>query len=134
MKLTRTVQHHPALFGLVPFVNVLFLVIVFFALSSRFALQSGVAITLPFSSFTLAPQRNSQIVSIAPGPVPMIYFHDQKLAPGDLAKALSESRVKDRTLIVRADRATPYELVMEVTNQALQSGYSVVLAASPDRP
>lgn len=134
MKLTRTLQHNPALFGLVPFVNVIFLVLVFFALSSRFVLQPGIAVTLPFSSFSISPPRNPQIVSIIPGPVPALYFRDQKLALADFAKTLAALRSRDRTLIVRADRATPYDLVLDVTNQALQAGYSVVLAASSARP
>ncbi len=134
MKLARTVQHNPALFTLAPFVNVLFLVVIFFALSSRFVLQSGVAVTLPFSSFTLAPQRNAQIVSIVPGPEPALYFHDQKFRPDELAKTLKALHAKDRTIIVRADRATPYDLIVNVTNQALEAGYAVVLAATPPRP
>lgn len=132
MKLTRTVRHHPALFGLVPFINVIFLVVVFFALSSRFVLQPGIAVTLPFSAFTLAPQRNPQIVSIVAGPVPRIFFHENEIDAGELAGALGKLRTKDRTVIIRADRTTPYELVMRVTNEALRAGCSAVLATSPE--
>src|SRR5215210_6976526 len=98
MKLTRTVAYHPALFGLVPFVNVLFLVLMFFALSSRFVLQPGIGITLPFSAFTLSPQRNPQILSITSGPAPAIYFRDRKLAVEELGSALRSENGKDRTL------------------------------------
>lgn len=133
MKLTRTVRYNSALFGLAPFVNVIFLVMIFFALSSRYVLQPGIAVTLPLASFTLAPQRNPQILSITAGPAPVIFFQDQKLAPGDVARALGATHGKDRTLIVRADRSTPYDLIMSVTNQALQAGYPVVLATSPDQ-
>src|SRR5438067_6409089 len=133
MNLTRTATINPAFFSVIPLVNVLFLVLIFFGLSARFTLQPGVAINLPFSAWTLGPQHNPQILSIASAPVPTIYFRDQKLAVDDLPKALRDKAVKDRTLIIRADRTTPYELVMRVINDGLQAGFSVVLATSPEQ-
>ena len=64
MKLTRNLKFNPALFGVIPLVNVLFLVVFFFALSSRFVLQPGMAVTLPASSFTLSPRLDAQIISV----------------------------------------------------------------------
>jgi biopolymer transport protein ExbD len=115
----------------VPLINVLFLVVVFFAMSSRFVLQPGLAVTLPVSSFTLTPQREPQIVSITSTPVPAIYHREQKVTLEELGARLRDIRSRDRTLIIKADRGTPYDLVMQITNQALQNGYSVVLAAQP---
>ncbi|MEA3186895.1 MAG: biopolymer transport protein ExbD [Chthoniobacter sp.] len=133
MKLSRTMGHHPALFSLVPMVNVLFLVVVFFALSSRFVLQPGIAVGLPFSSFTLAPQRNAQIISIVAGPKPAVYFQEREIAATEVGSALAQLLTKDRTVIVRADRAIPYDLVMRVTNEALRAGFSIVLAAEQEQ-
>ena len=39
MKLTRTLRYNPALFSLLPFINVLFLVVVFFALIQGYQLN-----------------------------------------------------------------------------------------------
>src|SRR5438067_511801 len=133
MKLTRTVVFNPALFSVVPLVNVLFLVVVFFALSTRFMTQPGIAVTLPFSAWTLGPQPNPQVLSITAGPTPMVYFRDQKLTAENLPKVLSDKTIKDRTLIIRADRAVPYDVIMRVINHGLQAGFSVVLATSPER-
>jgi biopolymer transport protein ExbD len=133
MKLTRTVTFNPTLFSIIPFVNVLFLVVIFFTLSSRFTLQPGIAVTVPFSAWMLGPQRNPQVLSITAGPVPAIYFRDQKWSAGELRTAFEEKGVKDRTLIVRADRAVPYDLVTRVVDEGLRAGFSVVLATSPER-
>jgi biopolymer transport protein ExbD len=129
MKLSRTVNHNPALFNIIPLVNVMFLLLIFFALSSTFVLQPGISVTLPYSTFTLAPQRSPQIVSVTAAPVPAIFFHDQKLTIEELAKKLADDRIKNRTLIIKADKSTPYDLVMQIMNMGLQSGFSVVLAA-----
>ena len=134
MKLVRTLRIHPALFNVVPLINVVFLVLVFFALSSRFVLQPGMAITLPVSGFTLGPQRDAKIVSVTAAPVPSIYFRDQKVTIPELRDQLAEKRGKERSLIIKADRGTPYDLVVQITNEGLKLGYSVVLATSPEKP
>lgn len=133
MKLTRTVQHNTALFNLIPLVNVVFLVLIFFAMSTTFVLQPGISVTLPYSPFTLGPQRNPQIVSITAAPVPAIFFRDQKLSVEELGKSLADSRIKNRTLIIKADRNTPYDLIVQITNMGLQKGFSVVLATNERR-
>lgn len=134
MKLTRTLKIHPALFNVVPLINVIFLVIVFFALSSRFVLQPGMAITLPVSGFTLGPQRDAKIVSVTAAPVPSIYFRDRKVTIEELKEQLTGNRGKERSLIIKADRGTPYDLVAQIMNEGLKLGFSVILATSPETP
>ena len=132
MKLQRTLHVNIALANIVPLVNVLFLVVTFFALSSRFVLQPGLRVDLPVSSFSVAPQRDSQIVSITAAPVPAIYYRDQRVSLTQLGQLLSERASRENALIIRADRATPFDLVTQVMNTALQQGYPVVLAADSE--
>lgn len=132
MKLTRSAQFHPALFHLLPLVNVLFLVFMLFAMSSRFVLQPGISVALPVSTFTLGPQRNPQIVSVTSTPVPAIYHRDEQVTLEELGARLGASKEQQRALIVKADRATPYELVVEIMSQGLKHGFAVVLATAPE--
>jgi biopolymer transport protein ExbD len=134
VKLTRSFQIHPALFNVIPLVNVIFLVLVFFALSSRFVLQPGMAVSLPVSAFTLGPQMDAKIVSVTAAPVPTIYFLDQKMTLEELRQQLAAHRGRERSLIVKADRGTPYDLVMQIMNEGLKLGFSVVLATGAERP
>lgn len=131
MKLARSFTVQPAFFLAVPLINVLFLAVIFFAMSSRFVLQPGLAVTLPVSAFTLPPQRDPQIVSITSAPVPAIYHREQKVTLEELGARLRTVGTKDRSLIINADRETPYNLVVQIMNQALEQGFSVVLAARP---
>jgi biopolymer transport protein ExbD len=133
MKLTRNLKFNPALFGVIPLINVLFLVVIFFALSSRFVLQPGMAVTLPASSFTLGPRTGAQIVSVTSAPVPAIYYRDQRVSLEELLQRLAQSSVRERSLILKADKGTPYEVVVQITDEALKLGYSVVLATSSER-
>jgi biopolymer transport protein ExbD len=131
MKLTRSVHLNPFLIFLTPLVDICFLLLLLFLVSSTFLLHPGISVNLPFSRFTLGPQRDPIIVSITAGPYPLIYYRDQQINLEDLGQRLKEDRTRDRSIIIQADRQTPQGSVMEVMNLCLESGYSVVLATSP---
>ncbi len=134
MKLTRTKQYQFGWMLLVPLLDVIFLLIFFILLSANFTLQSGITVSLPLSKFQLAPQLNQQIISITGGAVPTIYFRDQKITLEQLGPLLDRTKAEGRSLIIKADRTTPYETVVAVTNAALDHGIpSVALAGSPPR-
>lgn len=134
MKLTRSIEPSWRLFGLVPFINVIFLVLVFFTLSSRFIIQPGVVVSVPFSPFRLAPQRNTSIVSITSGAAPGIYFQDEKVTLSQLTVRLGAMRSRQQSLVIRADRQVPYETVVAVMNEGVKAGFSVVLAGNETPP
>lgn len=133
MKLTRNYHFNPAPVALIALVNVLFLVVVFYAMSSRFVLQPGLAVSLPASAFLLAPQRNPEIVSITSAPTAAIYFRDRKLSIQEFRDELRTTKARSGSVIIKADRSTPYDLVTRVMNEALQQGRSVLLAMAPEQ-
>jgi biopolymer transport protein ExbD len=131
MKLVRSVHLNPFLIFLIPLVDVCFLLLLLFLVSSTFLLHPGISVNLPFSKFTLGPQKNPIIVSITPGPYPLVYYRDQQIKLAELAQRLEQDHSPDRSIIIQADRLTPQGSVVEVMNLCLESGYSVVLATSP---
>ncbi len=132
MKLSRTKEYHFGWLGVISMIDVVFLLIFFFLLSSNFVLQPGISVSLPVSRFTLGPQINPQIISITGGAAPAIYFRDQKVALEQLGPLLDAAKKEGRPIIIKADRLTPYELVVAVTNAALEHGItSVSLATAP---
>jgi biopolymer transport protein ExbD len=130
MKLTRTKNYSFPWLCVFPAVNVLFLLLFFLLLSSNFILQPGIAIAAPFSRFTLGPQINQQIISITGGANASIYFRDQKVTLEQLEPLLQKTKEEGRSVIIRADRLTPYELVVAVTNAALERGITSVSLAT----
>ncbi|MEY2525366.1 MAG: hypothetical protein QOE73_137 [Verrucomicrobiota bacterium] len=134
MKLSRTKDYNFGWLVVIPLIDVVFLLIFFFLLSSNFILQPGISVSLPFSHFTLGPQTNQQIISITGGAAPAIYFRDQRTTLEQLGPLLDEAKRERRSLIIKADRLTSYELVVAVTNAALEHGItSVALATTPSR-
>ena len=134
MKLSRTKEYNFAWLVVFPMIDVIFLLLLFLLLSSNFILQPGISLSLPFSRYTLGPQLNQQIISITGGAAPAIYFRDQKVTFEQLGPLLDAAKRENRSIIIKADRFTPYEMVVTVTNTALEHGISsVALAATPPR-
>jgi biopolymer transport protein ExbD len=134
MKLSRTKEYHFGWLAAIPMLDVMFLVIFFLLLSSNFILQPGISVSVPLSRFTLGPQINPQIISITGGAAPAIYFRDQKVALEQLGPLLDEAKKESRPVIIKADRLTPYSLVVQVANLALEHGIaSVALATTPPK-
>lgn len=129
MKLHRSIAFNPFLMSIVPLVNVLVLVLAFSLLSNAFIMQPGISVRLPLSSFALGPQRNVQVISITAGAIPVIYFRDRKISAAELDNLLAAGKPDGTSLVVRADRAVPFDLVAQVLNIGLQRGYSVAMAA-----
>jgi biopolymer transport protein ExbD len=134
MKLSRTKEYNFGWLVFVALVDLAFLLVFFLLLSSNFILQPGISVSMPFSRFTLGPQINQQIISITGGAAPAIYFRDQKMTIEQLGPLLDAAKREGQLIIIRADRSTPYEMVVAVTNAALEHGItSVALAATPPR-
>jgi biopolymer transport protein ExbD len=134
MKLFRTKEYQFGWLGVIPMLDVIFLLIFFLLLSSNFILQPGISVSLPLSRFTLGPQINPEVISITGGAVSAIYFRDQKITTDQLGPLLEGAKKEGRPLIIKADRLTPYSLVVEVTNLALERGIvSVALATAPPK-
>src|ERR1043166_7234646 len=134
MKLIRTKQYNFGWLVLFPLVDVAFLLIFFLLLSSNFMMQPGISLSLPFSRFSLGPQLNQQIISITGGAAPAIYFRDQKITLEQLGPLLDAAKRENRSIIIKADRYTPYEMVVAVTNAALEHGISSVALATIPPP
>jgi len=134
MKLSRTKEYHFGWIGVLSLLDVVFLLIFFLLLSSNFILQPGISVSLPLSRFTIGPQVNPQIISITGGPAPAVYFREQKVSLEQLGPLLDAAKNEGRPVVIKADRLTPYEVVVAVTNAALEHGIaSVSLASAPPR-
>ena len=134
MKLSRTKEYNFGWLVVFPLIDVVFLLIFFLLLSSNFVMQPGIAVSAPASPFLLGAQQNQQIISITGGPNPAIYLRDQKVSLDQLGPALDLTKKEGRTIVIKADRLASYDLVMAVTNAALERGItSVALATTPQQ-
>jgi biopolymer transport protein ExbD len=134
VKLRRNFNFTPALFAVIPLVNVLFLVLVFYTMGSRFILQPGVQISLAPTFFAFGPQSSPQIVSITAAPQPEIFHRDGRVSVSKLVERLTPNTAAERTLIIKADRNSPVGVRDEIANAALRLGYTVIIAGEIPKP
>jgi biopolymer transport protein ExbD len=130
MKLARSVRLNPYLVFLVPLVDVIFLLVLLFVVSTTFLLHSGVSVRLPYSIFTFGPEKNPLILTVTAAPFPTIFYRDQPVTLAELTKQLPQESGQDVEVIIRADRDAPQGLVVQVMNVCLERGFNVVLATS----
>ena len=132
MKLSRTKEYNFGWLVMIPLLDVIFILVFFLLISPHFMLQPGISVSMPFSRFTLGPQINQQIISITGGAASAIYFRDQKVTLEQLGPMLDAAKRDSQSIIIKADRFTPYEMVVAVTNAVLEHGItSVALATTP---
>lgn len=131
MKLESTLRRRSGFLHVVPVLDVVFLVLIFFLLGSGFALQSGIAVDAPESPSVLRPLGRAHVITVSAGDRPRIVFNDQMVTMDQLTPMLEGNRELTSTVLIRADRLAAYGLVMEVSNLAQAAGYSVALATQP---
>lgn len=114
---------------LAPALTVLLGLVYYLLLGGYFILQPGVAIKAPDSPFMLLPQRDPQVVSVTGAPLPQIYFDHNVVTPEELESTLHNVTRKG-SLIVKADRLAPYDLLVKIMTIGVRCGFTVVLATA----
>jgi biopolymer transport protein ExbD len=118
-----------------PLVNVVFLLLLFFLLSSTYVQQSGVGISLP--GFEKPTVRSFQSLVVTVTSKSLLFFNNQPTTLADLQKALREeaSRTPNQELIIKADKEAPQGMVVEIMNIAFKAGvHGINLATRPETP
>jgi biopolymer transport protein ExbD len=142
MRLKRNLQPLRGPLDLTSLVNVILLLLLFFVLSNAFVLQPGIPIDPPRSIFGTGAQANRYIVTVLLQPerrdstgrtMPReasIFFNDHLMTLDELDVAFSKLP-KQRgasSIVVRADKAVSYDIVMQICNAAIAHELGVVLA------
>jgi biopolymer transport protein ExbD len=143
MKLPRRLQLLRGPLDLTPLIDVVFLLLIFFMLSSTLIVQPGFRIDLPRSTFGQATQTDNLIVSILMEPErrdpvtgqflkrePILFFNDQVMDMTALQRRLQEI-AQGRTgpsLVIKADQEVPHGVIVAIMNMALSLKWSIVLA------
>ncbi len=133
MKLESNLRHHIAVLHTAPILDVVLLLLIFFLMSSRLVIQSGVTVDLPFSSWSLPPVEESHVITVTAGPAPQVYLNADRIDFERLTAELEKGEGGRRHVILKADRLAPYGLVMEISDLVLAEGYELSHAASAQR-
>ena len=114
---------------LVPMIDVVFQLVVFFMVSSTFIVTPGISLTLPDSS-TAEPVVMSKLVVTIAGEEE-VYLNKERYSMDELGAALAEFREQAdertrHTVVVEADRSVSYSLMVETLDYLRQNGFEGV--------
>jgi biopolymer transport protein ExbD len=112
---------------LAPALTALLCLVFFLLLGGYCVLQPGVSVKVPDSPFLLLPQHDPQVVSVTGAPLPQIYHEHRVVTPAELEASLRKA-CKAGSLIIKADRLAPYDLLMQIMTIGVRCGFTVVLA------
>jgi biopolymer transport protein ExbD len=130
MKFTRNAKIFRGQLDVAPFLGVFFLLVVFLLLGSL-VYTPGVAIQLPESATSLPGTANPPL-AIAVDRNGQLYFENQLIGEAALKTRLADAVKKapdPLTLVVRADKAVPYAVVIRLAGLAREAGIKEVLWA-----
>ena len=130
MKFGKTTEEEPRV-GIAPLVDIVFLLLIFFLLTSHYEIASGVRVDLP--KVTQKVYNNQEVkVTVLIDRKGKIYFHGSHLSLRELKKKLEEVVEKSGIvhLILQADQNTKHGRVVEVMDTAKSAGIkSIIIAA-----
>lgn len=127
MRLPRCACAEAPFLLLAPVLAVLLSLIFYLLLGGYLVLQPGVELKTPDSPFMLLPQHDPQVVSVTGAPLPQIYYDHNVVTASELEKALRNAH-KTGSLIIKADRLAPYDLLIKIMTIGVHCGFTVVLA------
>jgi len=115
-------------------IDIIFLLLLFFVLSSTFVLQPGINVNLPRTVASENPARKDLIVIIARDG--RIFLNNDLVAFNALwGRLIEELKAQpEGTLVLRADRDVTHGLVVRVMDVAKQAGAArIAIATEPAR-
>ena len=127
MKLQNRVKEEPNV-DLTSLIDVVFLLLLFFMVSTTFEHQAVLKVDLPEASAVDAPIDLPERLELVIDSNGLMFLNDRQLVDSEertIKAALNEAVGEDRDLplILRADRETPHHFVVTVMDVAAQLGF-----------
>ena len=118
--------------GLTAMIDIIFLLLIFFVLSSSFVLQPAIQIKLPKTLTSQLPVRKEIVVIIARDN--RVFINNKLTKYTDIfAQFQKESRIQPNgTVVIRADRDVSHGFVVKVMDIVKQAGFpNLAIATEP---
>ncbi len=128
MKLRTSRAEDPEI-NLTSLIDVVFLLLIFFMISTTFERQAALKIDLPEASAEARPQEDPDRLELVIDPDGRIYLNDTQLvdsAPATIRAALAEQAgdLRNIPVVIRADAQTPHHYVVTVMDVTGQLGFT----------
>lgn len=112
--------------NITPLIDVVFLLLIFFMVSTTFQRESEITIELPESSGDVA-ESNKKVIEVSIDNQGRYFVNQRRLKNTDLktlkkAISITQGDTKEPKLIISADKMTPHQAVVKAMDAARQLG------------
>ena len=121
--------------SMTPVIDVVLLLLIFFALTSSYVVNPGIKVDLPESSAGQIQRqpKEKQILITAEG---LVYLDNKRLSMEELEKQLTENpggQNQGSTAFIRADKRVTHGTVVRVMNIVKKTGYAIAIGTAPEK-
>lgn len=123
-------KHRKVTINITSLIDVLFLLLIFFMVSSTFIEQPGMKLELPESKSATTERIKDLVLEIAPDG--SIVVNEEPVNLDNLENKLKAlvSQVEDKSIILKADKTVPHGTVVKVMDLARLSGFEKLVIAT----
>jgi len=116
--------------NIAPLIDIVFLLLIFFMLGSKFIADQGIKIKLPAAESAAA--QNDKNLSIIISREGTISINDRVVKPGSLEQGLARhlDGMHEKNIIIRADKDIPLNLAVQVMDASKKAGAEGVTIAT----
>lgn len=111
-----------------PLIDVVFLLLIFFMLTSTFVLQPGIKVKLPRAITSEALREENLVIVITAGG--KIYLDNEIISPDELSVRLEKAAQDERAVLIKADQKISLGRVVEVWDLCRDVGITQVSIAT----
>lgn len=123
-----------SIINLTPLVDMLFLILLFFLVTSSFIEQPNIKLELPSTKYASTSKLEERVLTISQDG--KLFFQNELVERKSLVTVLKNafSKQDDKTLVLRADKNVPYGVVVDVMDAAKGAGLRRIVAPTIIEP
>ncbi len=131
-KIKRRTEIKKGQIDIAPMIDVVFLLLIFFMLTSNFILQPGISVNLP-KAMTSEVLNNRNLVITLSGQ-DLLYLEEAPTTVGELKNKIREAAQDGRTVLLKADTSASLGRVVELWDLCREMGVSQINIATNQKP
>ncbi|MFQ5963939.1 MAG: ExbD/TolR family protein [Candidatus Scalinduaceae bacterium] len=114
--------------NIAPIVDVLFLLLIFFMVTSTFVEQPNIRLELPSTKHSETSRIERMVLTVSREG--QLFLQDKPVDKKDLGKSLRRAILDtgDETLVLKADKLVPYGFVVNIMDEAKGAGFKKIIA------
>ena len=128
MRFKRRTELKKGQLDIAPLIDVVFLLLIFFMLTSSFIFQPGIKVNLPKAVTSEALHEKSLVILITNSDV--IYLNDRAITTKELNSRLRIAAKEKKPLLIKADRRASMGKIVEIWDMCRDTGISQINIAT----